>query len=181
MSSPADLAELRARVREGERFTYLLFWGHRAKATLGPSCLSQWWPCRFSVDGQRYTSAEQWMMAEKARLFGDGATLAEILAADDPAAVKKLGRKVRGYDDARWAAARFDAVVRGSEAKFGQDDALRGFLVKTAPRVLVEASPMDRVWGIGMAAKDPRAEDPTAWEGENLLGFALMRARDALT
>ena len=85
-----------------------------------------------------------------------------------------------GYDDARWVAHRFDAVVRGNQAKFSQAKRLREFLAATAPRVLVEASPVDAIWGIGMAADDPRATDPRQWAGLNLLGFALMAVRDRL-
>ncbi|MEU4646849.1 NADAR family protein [Nocardia fluminea] len=79
-----------------------------------------------------------------------------------------------------WERARFGIVVAGSVAKFGQNDALRGYLVGTGARVLVEASPVDRIWGIGMAADDPGALDPGRWKGLNLLGFALMRAREEL-
>lgn len=174
-----DLESLRAAVARGESFEYLLFWGHRPRKDnkLGPSCLSQWWPCAFDIDGQRYSSAEQYMMAEKARLFGDAETLAAIVAADEPGRIKALGRKVRDFDDARWAAARFDIVVRGSTAKFGQDERLRHYLLGTRDRILVEASPTDRIWGIGLAASDPRAADPATWRGKNLLGFALVAAR----
>ena len=120
------------------------------------------------------------MMAEKARLFGDEATLAKVLAAPTPNDAKSLGRRVTGYDDARWAARRFDAVVEGNRAKFAQAGRLRGFLLGTGAAVLVEASPVDAVWGIGLAADDPRAGDPRQWQGLNLLGFALMVVRDRL-
>ena len=158
---------------------YLFFWGHKPRpdGKLGPSCLSQWWPCDFIVDGIRYSTAEKFMMAEKARLFGDDAMLNAILAADEPGRIKAFGRQVQGFDDDVWADARFDIVVTGSEAKFGQDDALRFFLLGTRHKVLVEASPRDRIWGIGMGAKDPRAGVPVSWNGSNLLGFALMEAR----
>jgi ribA/ribD-fused uncharacterized protein len=177
-----DLESLRAAVERGESFEYLFFWGHRPRKDhkLGPSCLSQWWRCAFDLDGQRYSSAEQYMMAEKARLSGDAEALAVILSADEPGRIKALGRQVRGFDEARWTAARFDIVVRGSTAKFGQDEHLRRYLLGTRESVLVEASPTDRIWGIGLAADDPRARDPHAWLGENLLGFALMRARESL-
>ncbi len=182
MSTPISLIDLQARVRAGDSFDYLHFWGHRDRAdgAVSASCFSQWYPARFEVDGIVYASAEHFMMAEKARLFDDRATLAKILAAGSPDAAKHLGRGVAGYDDARWAAHRFDAVVRGNAAKFGQAGKLRRFLRDTAPRVLVEASPVDAIWGIGLAAKDPRAADPLQWQGENLLGFALMVVREQL-
>jgi hypothetical protein len=126
-------------------------------------------------------SGERVMMAGKARLFGDLAAADRILAARTPAEAKKLGREVQGFDEQVWEAARFEIVVAGSTAKFGQDPALRSYLVGTGRRVLVEASPLDRVWGIGLAADDPRAADPAGWRGLNLLGFALMEARDRLS
>jgi ribA/ribD-fused uncharacterized protein len=178
-----DRTTLIAASRRGARIAYLFFWGHRAasKSKLGKECLSQWWPAAFVVDGSRYASAEHFMMAEKARLFGDEAARAHILEAPSPAAAKALGRKVRGFDEGRWQAARFAIVVAGSEAKFRQNAKLGAFLVETGERVLVEASPRDRIWGIGLAADDPRAKDPDQWRGSNLLGFALMEARRRIT
>lgn len=120
------------------------------------------------------------MMAEKARLFGDSEAREKILGAPSPAAAKKLGRTVRGFHQQRWAKARFDIVVAGSTAKFGQNPTLAAFLVGTRDRVLVEASPTDRIWGIGLAATNAAAERPEDWRGLNLLGFALMEARRRL-
>lgn len=87
---------------------------------------------------------------------------------------------MRGFDQAVWERERSGIVVEGSVHKFGQDDRLRGYLLGTGDRVLVEASPMDRIWGIGLAADDERAQDPARWRGLNLLGFALMEARERL-
>lgn len=103
-----------------------------------------------------------------------------ILGAASPAEAKKLGRLVRGFDQARWNAERFGIVVEGSVHKFGQDPALRDFLLGTANRVLVEASPRDLIWGIGLGAANEAAGDPRRWRGRNLLGFALMEARERL-
>ncbi len=177
---PRDLGELLAWVAEGRPLDYLFFWGHRPRAdgTLGPSCLSQWWPASFSVEGVAYRSAEHYMMAAKARLFGDAEQ--RILAAQQPAEAKALGRKVRGFDEETWALHRFAIVVTAARAKFGQNPDLRAYLSGTAGRVLVEASPRDRVWGIGLGASDERSRDPTRWQGLNLLGFALMEARALL-
>jgi ribA/ribD-fused uncharacterized protein len=182
MSLPTTLPELQRRLAGGEAFDYLHFWGHRPRADDAPSasCFSQRYAVRFEVDGVVYPSAEHFMMAEKARLFDDQRTLQQVLVAPTPNDAKALGRRVAGYDDARWAAHRFDAVVHGNLAKFSQSKRLRSFLVGTAPAVLVEASPVDAVWGIGMAANDPRANDPRQWQGPNLLGFALMVVRDHL-
>ncbi|MFK0070197.1 NADAR family protein [Streptomyces sp. NPDC091046] len=172
-----------ARVRAGERITYLCFWGHRPRpdGRLGQSCLSQWWPSPFTVAGAEYRTAEHWMMAGKARLFEDPEAERRVLAAAHPAEAKKAGRLVRGFDEAVWERERFRIVVEGSVHKFASDPALRAFLLDTGGRVLVEASPVDRVWGIGLAADDEAATDPERWRGPNLLGFALMAARERLS
>ncbi|MEV5148920.1 NADAR family protein [Streptomyces sp. NPDC052727] len=169
-------------VRAGSRIKYLHFWGHRPRpdSRIGPSCLSQWWPSPFVVDGVRYATAEHWMMAGKARLFGDAEAERRVLAAEHPAEAKKAGRLVRDFDEAVWARERFRLVVEGSVHKFAADDDLGMFLLGTGERVLVEASPVDRIWGIGLAADDEAASDPERWRGLNLLGFALMEARERL-
>ncbi|MEU0130439.1 NADAR family protein [Streptomyces sp. NPDC006289] len=170
------------RTARGEHVKYLPFWGHRPRADgrLGKSCLSQWWPSPFTVGSVTYASAEHWMMAGKARLFGDVAAERSAVAADSPAAAKKAGRLVEGFDDEVWTRERFALVVEGSVHKFGQDPALRAYLLGTGDRVLVEASPLDRIWGIGLAVDDPRTTEPASWRGLNLLGFALMEARTRL-
>ncbi|MBC3842268.1 NADAR family protein [Streptacidiphilus sp. 4-A2] len=174
--------ELTAALAAGARPKWLMFWGHRPQrdGSAGAGSLSQWWPAPFTVDGVTYATAEHWMMAGKARLFGDEEALPRILAARTPAEAKNHGRLVRGFDEQRWAEARFALVVAGNVAKFGQDRALREYLLGTGNRVLVEASPLDRVWGIGLDAADQRAQDPPHWRGLNLLGFALMEAREQL-
>ncbi|MFJ9605364.1 NADAR family protein [Kitasatospora sp. NPDC101176] len=175
-------AELAALTAAGARPKWVMFWGHTARGGGGTrqECLSQWWPAEFTVDGVTYPSAEHWMMAGKARMFGDEAIAQQVLEARTPAQAKKLGRLVRGFDGEVWEAGRFELVVEGNVAKFGQDERLRAYLLGTGARVLVEASPVDRIWGIGLAADDVRAERPAEWRGENLLGFALMEARARL-
>ncbi|MGC5015436.1 NADAR family protein [Streptosporangium sp. DT93] len=177
-----DVETLIAAVERGERVRYLMFWGHRPPRSggVGAGCLSQWWPADLTVDGVVYRTAEHFMMAGKARLFGDEETAAEIVAAEHPKRAKDLGRKVRGFDERVWEEARFDLVVRANLAKFGGHPDLREFLLGTGERVLVEASPVDRVWGIGLAADDERAGRPELWRGPNLLGFALMEVRRTL-
>ncbi len=120
------------------------------------------------------------MMWRKAMLFDDRNAADSVLAARHPGQAKVYGRQVRGFDEAAWARERSRIVTEGSVAKFGQHDELRRFLIGTGDRVLVEASPLDRVWGIGVAARDDRACDPCRWPGLNLLGFALMAARAKL-
>ncbi|HEX9517780.1 MAG TPA: NADAR family protein [Streptosporangiaceae bacterium] len=171
--------ELLALTSAGVRPEYLMFWGHRLLrgSGVGRGCLSQWWPADFRIDEITYRSAEQYMMAEKAALFGDTDTARLILQAPHPGAAKRLGRKVREFDEQTWAARRFQVVVTGNLAKFSQDPALGGFLLATVGKVLVEAAPDDRIWGIGLAADDERAMSPEHWPGLNLLGFALMEVR----
>ncbi|MFJ3580682.1 NADAR family protein [Streptomyces sp. NPDC090127] len=177
-----QIEELTQQVRRGDRVKFLPFWGHRPRpdGTLSASCLSQWWESPFEVGGVRYATAEHWMMAAKARIFGDPEAEGAALASRTPAEAKKAGRLVRGFDQGVWERERFGIVVEGSVHKFASDEALRAFLLGTGGRVLVEASPLDRVWGIGLAADDPRATDPARWRGLNLLGFALMEARERL-
>jgi ribA/ribD-fused uncharacterized protein len=179
---PSNVDELLERVDAGWQAKFLFFWGHTPSGpdVLGAECLSQWYPAPFTVDDMRYATAEHFMMASKARLFGDEASARAILAAETPAEAKKLGRTVAGFDDEAWTASRSDVVFRASIAKFSQGQALRAFLVGTGDRVLVEASPTDRIWGIGLAAADAHARDPRKWNGLNLLGFALMKARAEL-
>ncbi|MCN9242767.1 NADAR family protein [Streptomyces sp. RY43-2] len=169
-------------IQAGAALKYLYFWGHRppADGRIGKSCLSQWWPSPFTVDGVEYATAEHWMMASKARLFADAEAERAAVRAPNPALAKKAGRLVRGFDDAVWERERFAIVVEGSVHKFAAHPALREFLLTTGDRVLVEASPVDRVWGIGLAADDERTADPERWRGLNLLGFALMEARERL-
>ncbi|MFI6386088.1 NADAR family protein [Nonomuraea sp. NPDC050547] len=177
---PRTVDEAVAAERAGRPLRYLFFWGHRPDrdGQAGPGCLSQWWPASFTEDGQVFATAEHYMMAHKAWLFGDHAAARAILAAAHPGEAKTLGRAIRGFDDAVWAEHRFGIVVRGNVAKFGQHAGLREFLLGTRGRVLVEASPRDRVWGIGLAAADERSAKPSTWDGLNLLGFALMAVRN---
>jgi ribA/ribD-fused uncharacterized protein len=182
MTPAQRLAQLRAADAAGKPLDLLPFWGHKPTRSggIGTGCLSQWWPVVFTVDGVPYRSAEHWMMAEKARLFGDEAGLAAVLRAASPGAAKAAGRRVGGFDEDRWSAARYDIVVAGNLAKFGQHPDLRAFLIGTGRKVLVEASPFDRIWGIGIAPTNPDAAHPSRWRGLNLLGFALMQVRDRL-
>lgn len=103
-----------------------------------------------------------------------------LCAADESGGGSRLGAMVRGFDEERWREHRFEIVAVGNEHKFGQNQDLAGFLAATGSMILVEASSMDRIWGIGLAKEAPEAQDPMRWRGLNLLGFALMRVRDRL-
>lgn len=179
---PTTLTELCAAHQAGERFDYLPFWGHTppADGRVGPHVLSQWWLASFEVEGVRYASAEHFMMASKARVFGDDDALARVLRSPDPAAAKRIGREVRGFDSALWQARSFELVVEGNLHKFRANRELGDYLLSTAPALLVEASPRDRIWGIGLGPSNPDARDPTRWRGRNLLGFALTEVRRQL-
>jgi ribA/ribD-fused uncharacterized protein len=181
MQSPFTREALVEQISKGLRPKCLLFWGHTQKpGSNGRECLSQWFPAPFSIGGTNYKTAEHYMMAEKARLFGDSQMLDRIIRARTPGEAKKLGRSVRGFSDEVWNQNRFKIVVSASVGKFGQNPDLRDFLQATGRRVLVEASPRDRIWGIGMSQTNPDAQDPSRWRGLNLLGFALMSARQHL-
>lgn len=156
-----------------ETATMVLFWKP-------PAIFGQWTASPFELDGQRYLCAEQFMMAEKARLFGDEVTRQKILQSTSPAEHKALGREVAGFDDARWNQCCLEIVVRGNTAKFTQNPEMKAALLATGDKLLVEASPYDRVWGVGLAADDERILDPGQWRGSNLLGEALMAVRASL-
>ncbi len=174
--------ELVRALDDGATARFLFFWGHRPAqdGRITKSCFSQWYEAPFEVDGVAYPSAEHYMMAQKAALFGDAATRHRILAATTPAAAKALGRQVAGFEEATWTRERMRIVVEANLGKFGQDARLSAFLLETGDQVLVEASPVDAVWGIGLAAEDPDAGHPARWRGLNLLGFALMEVRELL-
>lgn len=150
---------------------FVLFWG---------SWPSQFFKAPFTIDGQAYVCCEQFMMAEKARVFGDADAERAILSATSPAEHKALGRKVRGFDGDVWNTVCRGVVYRGNLAKYEQNRDLRERLMATGSRTIVEASPTDRIWGIGLAQDDPRALDSAQWRGTNWLGVALMQVRDEL-
>jgi ribA/ribD-fused uncharacterized protein len=141
---------------------------------------SQWYRCVFTEGGHTFNCAEQYMMHGKALLFDDADSAAKILAADHPREHKALGRKVKNFDDAKWKRGREAIVLAGNRAKFTQNKELLELLLATQGTALVEASPYDKIWGIGLAATDPRAQDPKQWKGQNLLGKILTTLRDEL-
>ena len=177
-----DVKELIQVIESGNAITYLFFWGHQpAKdGSITKSCLSNWYHAPFTRDGLTYLTAEHYMMAKKALLFNDAQAYQEILRAKTPKEAKELGRKVSGYIDEIWNVHRQNIVITGNEAKFSQHPELKQFLLSTQNTVLVEASPYDPIWGIGMAAGEENIENPKTWKGLNLLGFALMEVRNRL-
>lgn len=141
---------------------------------------SQWHATAFSLEGQTFATAEQWMMFAKARLFGDGDAARAILLTPDPANQKRLGQTVAGFDQQRWDRWKIDIVYRGNLAKFSQNAGAARQLRATAPAMLVEANPRDWIWGVGLQIDDPAVHDPGQWKGANLLGRVLTAVRDQL-
>lgn len=131
------------------------------------------------IDGVRYNCIEQWMMAEKARRF-DPDKLTLIMAEANPSKQKYWGRAVQNYNEAVWVAARQHVVLKGLFAKFTQHKDLYDQLLGSGQMLLVEASPTDCIWGVGLAADNPDIHDPRKWRGENLLGQLLMSLRTSL-
>ncbi|EAC7102811.1 NADAR family protein [Listeria monocytogenes] len=176
------LEKIQHKYRKGEKLKYIFFWGHQPAedGKTSKSCFSQWWICSFKVDGVEYNCAEQFMMAEKAKLFNDMEMREKILAAKHPKQAKDFGRLISGFQEDIWLKNRFNIVMRANQAKFSQNEELKKFLMQTKNRILVEASPVDKIWGIGIAADNKNVENPLYWKGLNLLGFALMAVRDEL-
>lgn len=142
--------------------------------------LSNWYLSQFSVDGVTFSSMEQYMMYRKALCFHDSTMAAEILHTDDVARIKELGRRVSGYIDSIWSGIRQSVVYEGLMEKFSQNADLQELLKATGDAVLAECAVKDCIWGIGLSMKDPDRLDQTKWQGQNLLGFTLMRVREEL-
>jgi ribA/ribD-fused uncharacterized protein len=173
---------LQHQLEQGIHHEYLLFWGHTQKqvGVIDKSCFSQWFPSPFEVNGISYKTTEHWMMSKKASLFGDNLSMQAILAADKPAVVKMIGREVKNFDSDIWNQKSFDIVVEGNWYKFSQNEELKKYLLYTGKKIIVEASPSDSIWGIGLAQDAKEALNPYQWKGTNWLGFALMQVRDLL-
>ncbi|PRP82786.1 hypothetical protein PROFUN_10001 [Planoprotostelium fungivorum] len=153
---------------------YTFFWRpHEKHGVFG-----QWSDHPFTVDGNRFYTAENYMMYQKAMLFNDAKTAAKILASNDPRKVKGLGRAVANFDELAWEQHRLQIVIDGNMAKFQQNEDAKRALLSTGDRILVEASPLDRIWGIGFKKEDAM-QHVEHW-GLNLLGQALMETRSRL-
>lgn len=134
--------------------------------------------CEFEYDGHTFYSSEQAFMYEKAKAF-DHTAIPAILSSRRPDHVKRLGRKIKNYKDREWDKLRYDAMVNVLRAKFSNED-LKKTLLATGDKILVEASPFDKIWGIGLDPKQAKRTPPEHWHGRNLLGQALMQVRDEL-
>lgn len=173
---------IKNKYNSGETIKYIFFWGHTGygKEEVGKFIFSQWYPSPFTVDHVLYKTSEHWMMAGKAKLFNDDETCSKIIHADKPGEVKALGRLIKNFDQSTWDEHKYEIVKNGSIHKFSQNPILKDYLLNTGDRVIVEASPVDPIWGIGLAQDSKNIENPHTWKGLNLLGFALMETRDFL-
>lgn len=138
--------------------------------------LSQWYPSRFTVDGVYYNTSEQYMMAMKAEYFGDDDAKTRILSTNDPSEQKAIGRTVKGFNAEAWNAVSRGYVYKGNMAKFTNPE-LKAYLMSTGERELVEASPYDKIWGIGLGMDNSNIQDKSKWRGTNWLGETLMKVR----
>ena len=142
--------------------------------------LSNWYLSEFTVDNISFSSMEQYMMYKKAVCFEDKETAAQILATNNTAEIKALGRLVANYNDHMWNGVRQIIVFKGLVAKFSQNNDLKQQLKATGTSLLAECAVNDKIWGIGLSMTDPQRLDTSKWEGQNLMGYALMIARNCL-
>lgn len=167
--------------KKENRHKFVFFYGHTQKGKeIDKSCFSQWFITDFIINNIKYNCTEQYMMAEKARLFKDEKMLEKIMKTCHPKEMKAYGRAVENFNKTIWEENCYRIVKTGNMAKFSQNIELLNFIKLTNKRILVEASPRDRIWGIGMGINNPNVENPLAWRGKNLLGFALTEVRDEL-
>ena len=142
--------------------------------------LSNWYLSKFTVDNVTFSSMEQYMMYKKAVCFRDKDTADRILATNDVAEIKALGRFVADYNESYWNGVRQIVVFEGLIAKFSQNEDLKKLLKATENAILAECAVKDRIWGIGLSMKDPERFEIDKWKGQNLLGYALMMVRERL-
>jgi ribA/ribD-fused uncharacterized protein len=177
-----NLKWLKDKFDKGEVIKYIFFWGHTSSDNqpVGKHVFSQWFYSPFTVDNVEYRTSEHWMMASKAKLFGDKRIYERIITTDKPGEVKELGRQIKNFDQMTWDQKKYEIVTTGNIHKFNQNSSLNDYLLTTGDRILVEASPVDTIWGIGLTHDAKNIENPYTWRGLNLLGFSLMETRDFL-
>lgn len=173
-----DFKDLQKDYMKGKKLDFLFFFGHtNDKENVTKSCLSQWYISNFKESIYNFNCMEKYMMYCKADLFNDEKIKKEILENSSPKTIKELGRKVQSFNENIWNKIKYSIVLHGNYYKFTQNESLMRFILSTKNKVLAEASPYDKVWGIKMSADDENVNNPTKWKGENLLGFALMEVR----
>jgi ribA/ribD-fused uncharacterized protein len=173
---------LKKELAEHKPIEYLFFWGHKPSddGSVIKTCMSQWWPVTFEEEGIIYKTAEHYMMVGKAKLFKDIEMIDKIVTCQTPKEAKAFGRLVKNFDPAIWDQHKCQIVTQANVLKFSQNPDLKTFLLGTGNKVIVEASPRDLIWGIGLGENNPKSQHPNTWRGRNLLGFALMEARDII-
>lgn len=164
---------------ENDKFVF--FYKHHPNS-IGVNVFSQWYTVSFIeyFDEEtiiKYSNMEQYMMAHKALLFGDAMYYKKIMASENPHLIKKYGRLIRNFDEEIWDQHKFDIIVNGNKLKFGQNPKLLKRLLQTKNKILVEASPFDKIYGCGLNADTASKIDQSQWPGANLLGKALMVVR----
>lgn len=181
-SNKYSVAWLQAKQDKNEKAKFLFFWGHTKNHNeeVGNFCFSQWYESSFVIDNVVYLTTEHWMMAEKARLFKDEEVYQKIIKCNSPGEAKELGRQVKNFNEEQWKKYRYEIVKIGNIHKFTQNKKIGEYLLNTNTRVLVEASPVDTIWGIGLTKESELSKDVYSWRGLNLLGFVLMETRDYL-
>lgn len=157
-----SLPDLKIDYKKKEQLKYIFFWGHHPSKNglITKSCFSQWWIADFSVQTTTYCCMEQYMMAEKARLFEDKETEIKIINSKSPNQIKNLGRKVKNFNEVIWNKVKYTIVLTRNYYKFMQNPLLKQFLLNTNNRIIVEASPYDKIWGIQMAETAANIENP---------------------
>ena len=171
--------ELLEQLSKGKSLSYVFFW-EASKAELSIGWFSQFQYSPFTVDDYEYSFAEQYMMAQKALVFNDKEVYDKILLAKDPMEIKGLGRQVKNFSETEWKKIRYNIVLNGNYYKFMQNKEMMQILLSTEDKILVEASPYDKIWGIGIDESNKKITDPNNWQGQNLFGFALMEVRDKI-
>lgn len=150
---------------------YVFFWN---------GTFSQWYPSKFVIDNVEYNCCEQFMMAQKALLFNDLESHKMIMYSKSPDEQKAFGRRVKNFDKDKWETVCRKIVFDGNYAKFTQNKKMLDELMYTEDLEIVEASPYDKIWGVGLHETDERILDKSQWQGLNWLGIALMEVRDKL-
>lgn len=166
-------------INSAKKLKFVFFWKPNCEV-VDESCFSQWQPSSFCIDGDEYSCTEQYMMTQKACLFEDEEIAKEIMNTSDPKLMKALGRRVRNFDSEVWDKVKYSIVLNGNYYKFTQNKAMMNFLLSTGDKILVEASPLDTIWGIGLGKDNEKAQNISTWRGKNLLGFALMEVREEI-
>jgi ribA/ribD-fused uncharacterized protein len=182
MTQHYDVEWVKKKFDAGETLKFIFFWGHAKKPNeaIGNCCFSQWFEAPFTVDGILYRTAEHWMMAQKALLFNDRMSFDKIVNSKKPKEAKELGRLVKNFNTQVWNERRHEIVKMGNIHKFNQHQECYKYLEGTGNRILVEASPVDTIWGVGLSKESDQISNPHKWRGLNLLGFVLMEIREIL-